>query len=182
MKRSVWAGMFISIVAVVFLASGTISGAQTENVEDDPALQEALSHLLYSDSLFEGDDSVMASWLGYGLSKIVWVKQNAPEMMETGAYHSSFEEELYGRESLVKIWKELKEKDTSLQDGYLDEFVIIYDAGYLREYVWAYFTDGTWDGGPEGSRMEEFVVWQVENLPEHQPITLVGLDFEQPIQ
>ena len=182
MKRSVWLKSCIIALTIGFLAVGTIAGAQTENIEDDPALQEALSHLLYADSLFENDDSVMAPWLGYGLAKIVWVRQNAPQMMEAGAYRSSFEEEVYGRDSLVKIWKELKEKDPSLQNVYLDEFAVISDAGYFREYVWAYFNDETWESGPEDARMGEFAIWLVENIPDHQPITLVGLDFEQPVQ
>ena len=146
--------------------------------ENDSALEQAMSQVILDETLLEdGNESIAAAWIGYALARLVWVRDNAPQM-EDFSYRISFEEEVHGRESLVKIWEELKEKDPALKNIYLDEALMIYKAGYLREYVWLYFWEDTWKELPSEARVKEFIAWQDSNLPNHPVETLAGLVFE----
>jgi len=164
----------ILVITILVLISGSIASAN----QDDAGLQQAMSQVLLAESLFEENDSVAAAWLGYALSRFNWVRDNAPQTMNKYDYRKSFEEELQGRGSLVKIWQELKEKDSSLKNTYLDEALMIYEAGYLKEYVWLYLGDGTWKNPPAASRLKKFMRWQDKKIPNHQVQTLANLAFE----
>ena len=146
--------------------------------EDDAALEQVMSQVVLDETLLDdGNESVAAAWIGYALARLVWVRDNASSM-ENSSYRISFEEEVHGRESLVKIWEELKEKDPALKNIYLDEALKIYKAGYLSEYVWLYLWEDTWKESPPEARVKEFIAWQDSNLPNHQAETLAGLAFE----
>ncbi len=180
MKTLSWLKKVAVLSAMFSLLNVGILYADAATTEDNAAIEEALSHVLLDDSLFEeGKQPVMAVWITYALSRLAWIRKNAPEVTEEPTYHVSFfEEELSGRESLIKAWGELQDKDPSLKDPYLDELLIVYKNGYLKEYVWYYLWEEDWGEPSEEVRMEEFIDWQDANLPGHQAETLAGLTFE----
>ena len=169
--------MFIALTVLVSSLSVTAPLAAANTPEEEAALQQVLSQVLFAESLYEEHKAVTAAWLSYALGRIVWLKQNAPERMENSVYYRSFEEELYGRESLVKVWEELQEKEPDLENVYLDELLVVYKNGYLKEYVWLYLGDETWEA-PSEERVTKFLEWEEMNLPGHQVETLAGLTFE----
>lgn len=152
-----------------------------EDLVNDPAIQEALSYLMFHDALFEDDNKTMPAWLTYGFARLGWIKEHmqvpfADITQET--YLQSYEEELYGRENLVAVWEELKEQDTTLSDTYLDEMITVRKAGYLPEYVWLFTYFETNEGAPSDERVQEFDMWYFDNIPDHEPQTMVGLAWE----
>ena len=125
------------------------------------------------------ESGVSAAWLGYGIARAKWVGENVLRGQSGSVtYRRSFEEELYGRESLAKIWEELKAKDQGLADKYLDELLAVSNAGFLREYVWLYFWSGAWKTPPDGLRMADFEKWRAENLRGHRPQTFADIRIE----
>ena len=122
------------------------------------------------DSLFSYEEGIQASWLGYGLARAKWLMENVlANNPEAYTYKRSFEEEVYARESLAKIWGELKENDPLLKDSYLDSLLSIFKVGLIKEYVWVFFREDTWQPPSETLKLAEFSKWQVENIPNHYP-------------
>lgn len=168
--------LLIAGILLFFLSSSSFS----ETLEQSAALQEAMNEVLIAPELLEGgNQAVTAAWLGYALARVGWLRQNVPqEYIDQGYYSRSFEEELHGRESMIKIWGELKDKDGSLTDLYLDELLEIYKAGYIEEYVWVYLCEDGWEGSPADERLDEYIEWEEVNIPNHEPLTLAGLSTD----
>lgn len=167
--------LFISVLLLSFtLTSGAHSQA------NDEAIQEAMNDILIAPELLEGgNQAVTAAWLGYALARVGWIRQNVPqEYIDQGYYARSFAEELYGRENMVKVWGELKDKDGTLTDQYLDEMLEVYNAGYIKEYVWVYLYEDGWEGSPTNQRLDEYIAWEEVNIPGHEPLTLAGLSTD----
>lgn len=173
-------------LAVFFLCTLMLTGVclaqeEGEDLVNDPAIQQALTYVLFDQSLFEDEDTTMAAWITYAFARMGWIKEHMQMPLENitpEVYQKSFEEELHGRENLIKVWDELKEQDPALQDTYLDEMVIVYKAGYLTEYVWNFTWYDAFVEAPTDERMEEFEVWFYDTIPDHQPKTLAGLVWE----
>ncbi|MFC1643783.1 hypothetical protein ACFL5C_00450 [Candidatus Omnitrophota bacterium] len=176
------------ILVGVFLFLTTMAGntalvaqEEGEDLTNDPAIQQALSYVRFDKSLLQEGATTTPAWLSYAFARIGWLNQNTQipiTSLTPENYQKSFEEELYGRESLIKVWDELKEQDATLEDTYLDEMVIVYKAGYLTEYVWFFTYHDTWKEAPTEERMEEFERWFTVTLPDHQPQTLTSLAWE----
>jgi hypothetical protein len=83
----------------------------------------------------------------------------------------SFAEEVEGRKTMAQIWKELKEKNHSCKDKYLDALIPVHEANFMREYVWTYLNRESWSSQPMDLRLKEFSQWQQLHLKEHQPET-----------
>lgn len=152
-----------------------------ENMADNPAIQAAMKNILLDPSLFEDNEngSAMPAWLSYGFARLGWLMENKPNYLEDKNYQPTYKEELYGRESLAKVWMELKEIDPTLANPYLDAFEQIYTNGYLEEYVWGYLRSESWEGAPVAEeRVLKFFDWIDKALPDHQSQTLVGLNFD----
>ena len=181
MKKYIKLLVVFAGICLIFGSTNTanISFAQEEeNIADDPAIQQALTQILLDPSILQEGVTTTPAWLSYAFARLVWVKNNAEEPVTNENYVHYYEEELIGRESLIKVWEELQEQDPTLQDKYLDEMVIIYKAGYLPEYVWffTYFDEG--GTPPEDARVEEFEMWFTPKFIDHQPETLAGLIWE----
>lgn len=121
--------------------------------------------------------SIAAAWYAYALSHANWISEHYKDKDPAKDYKLAFEEELLCRGNLVQVWYELKEKTPDLKDIYLDEMVTVRDAGFLEEYIWTYHSDEGWPL-PENLQLEEFDAWMAENLPEHHPETLAGIQVQ----
>jgi len=117
-------------------------------------------------------DCAGAAWLGYLMERQVYIRDHAAQYKLTpGIAIPTFAEEVEGRKTMAQIWKELKEKDQSCKDKYLDELIPVHEADFMREYVWTYLRQESWSGQPKDLRLEEFSQWQQLHLKEHQPET-----------
>ena len=173
----------VAFLSILMLTGVCIAQEDTDNLTDDPAIQQALSYIMFSDSVLEDTNTTMPAWLTYAFARMVWLKDNMNMPLEDitpEIYQKSFEEELHGRESLAVVWDELKVNDTTLKDTYLDELFIVQKAGYMPEYVWAFTSYDIFKEAPTDERMEEFEMWFYDTMPNHEPQTLVSLVWEVP--
>jgi hypothetical protein len=117
-------------------------------------------------------DYVAAAWLGYLMERQVYIREHTDQYKLTpGIIIPTFDEEVEGRKTMAQIWKELKEKDQSRTDKYLDELVSVHEADFMREYVWTYLKQQSWSKQPTDLRLKEFSDWQQLHLKNHQPET-----------
>lgn len=128
----------------------------------------------------EPSDDILAAWMGYGLARANWIRDRFSEgKLDINAHQPAFDEELRARETMAKIWKELKETAPENKDPYLDAVAAVYDAGYLSEYVWVYLKRDNWNKQPKGLKLDEFAKWRKKNLALHQAQTLVNIKLEK---
>ena len=124
-------------------------------------------------------ESVTSAWMGYGIARANWLSENILGRPDaTKSYRRCFEEELAGRESLAKIWAELKESDVKLKDDYLDQVLMIRNAGFLGEYVWSYLGSADWKQPPKQLRLEAFDKWKASNLEGHKAVTFADVKID----
>jgi hypothetical protein len=125
-------------------------------------------------------EGVTGAWIGYALARANWISEHVePGTPLAGTYSRSFEEELAGREALVKIWGELKEKDSKLADPYLDGLGSVVREGFVKEYVWTHLRGKEWKEPSPPLRLEEFAQWMKVNWPTHQAETCADVKIER---
>ncbi len=121
---------------------------------------------------FSLPDYVNAAWLGYLTKRQIYIREHTDQYKLTpGIVVPTFNEEVEGRKSMAQIWKELKEKDQSRKDKYLDELLPVHEADFMREYVWTYLKQQSWSTQPKNLRLKEFSEWRQLHLKDHQPET-----------
>ena len=119
----------------------------------------------------------LAPWLMYAGTRSHWMEKKFFEQNHGEAtYRYSFAEEVAARDGCARIWLEMKAKDSRV-NRYLDDLVTVHQAGFLREYTWTYFRDGSWSE-PEGLRLAQFDQWRQVNLRGHELETKAIARFE----
>ena len=164
------------LIAAIAVWVAMIGPAATEPADDKVKITITLDEA----ALKGKPQSVLGAWMGYGVARANWLSEHV--LVKPGAsesYHRCFEEELAGRESLAKIWIELKQSDPKLKDEYLDQIIAIRHAGFLGEYVWSYLGSADWKQAPEQLRLEAFEKWKASNLAGHKAQTFADVKFEQ---
>jgi hypothetical protein len=117
-------------------------------------------------------DYVNAAWLGYLMERQIFIREHADQyQLTTDIVIPTFDEEVEARKTMAQIWKELKEKDQSRKDKYLDDLVPVHEADFMREYVWTYLKQQNWSRQPKDLRLKEFSQWQQLHLKDHKPET-----------
>jgi hypothetical protein len=117
-------------------------------------------------------DYVNAAWLGYLMERQIYIREHSDQYkLSPGIAIPTFDEEVEARRTMAQIWKELREKDKSRTDKYLDELVPVHEADFMREYVWTYLRQQSWTRQPKDIRLKEFSQWQQRHLKDHKPET-----------
>jgi len=117
-------------------------------------------------------DDIGAAWLGYLMERQIYIREHADQYkLTTGIVIPTFDEEVEARRTMAQIWKELKEKDQSRKDRYLDQLILVHEADFMREYVWIYLKQRSWSRQPEDLRLKKFSAWQRLHLQGHQAET-----------
>ncbi len=129
--------------------------------------------IVLDNSLRNKSENIAAPWTGYGLALSNRIAEN-PHLVRQGdsVYQPSFEDEVSCRETMLKIWSELKTADYTLSDDYLDQALTVWQVGFLREYVWMYLKSHRWDHEPRDLRMIAFLEWNSIYLGNHRARTL----------
>lgn len=134
--------------------------------EDKPKLN--ISVTVDADSLKGESPAIMAAWMGYASGRALWISGHIKaNPSEAATYTRTFEEEVEGRESLAKIWTELKAEQADLRNRYLDQLVRVRDATLLREYVWMNLRSENWKEQPADLQLERYREWAARNLVGH---------------
>lgn len=109
-----------------------------------------------------------APWLGYIMERQVYINEHKDQYdLMPGIIVPKFADEYAARMSLTQIWKELKEKDNTLNDRYLSALELVLNAGFMREYVYAYLRLPSWKK-PAKLKLERFESWKKQNLKNHK--------------
>ncbi len=117
-------------------------------------------------------DDIGAAWLGYLMERQIYIRDHPDQYkLIPGIITPTFDEEVEARKTMAQIWKELKEKDKSRKDRYLDQLVPVHEADFMREYVWTFLRQQSWSKQPKDLRLKEFSQWRQRHLPGHQPET-----------
>jgi len=123
------------------------------------------------------DDPVLQSWVTYSLIKSTCQLAIGGE---NPARENSFDCELTARRHLAEAWSENRAR-APLGDAYLDELLVVQAAGFLPEYVVAFFGEPAWQV-PDDVDLPAFRRWRRQHLHRHQPVTrLVGFWSYRPL-
>ena len=117
------------------------------------------------------DDPALQSWVAYSLVKSTC-------QLEVGgdnpARNSDYGCEFTARQHLLDAWEKQRAEHESAADSYLDDLVLVREAGFLDEYTVHYFGRKNWQV-PAEVDVDEFIRWQRKNLRRHNPQTrLIG--------
>lgn len=107
----------------------------------------------------------------FGVSLAGWVSSNQEiDNVSTGAYQPSFEALKGVFASQITIWRELKAKDSTLQSDYMNDLLLVDDAGYLNEYIWInHIKADSKSSMPADLNVDKFQHWSKQHLKSHQP-------------
>ena len=83
---------------------------------------------------------------------------------------TSFECERTARRLLAEAWQEARAEDRGVHDPYLDDLLVVYEAGFLDEYVAGNFRRRHWDL-PRDLRSSDYRRFMKTRLPDHEPET-----------
>jgi hypothetical protein len=94
-----------------------------------------------------------------------------------GEYIIPYDVENEARRYMVFFYVVSKEKNSEINDSYMEDLIKINEAGLFDEYVFICFNPGFW-GKPywttdKDLKIEEFGNWMRNNLNDHIPLTLV---------
>lgn len=125
------------------------------------------------DLSLDGRDDAAAAWMAYGLNHVLWHREEfSKKFPDETSYRYTFEEEVDCRTTLAKVWTELRQANPALKDKYLDELASVYSSGFIKKYVFSYFNLPEWQVN-EDLKIDDYRVWAEENIPGHEPQTLV---------
>lgn len=120
-------------------------------------------------SAWQDDDPVLQSWVAYSLVKSACqLEIGGPNPARVSDYGCEFS----ARRHLVETWEEQRNEHEGATDGYLDQLVMVRDAGYLDEYTVRYFGQRHWQV-PAEVQVDAFRRWQRKHLRRHRPETRI---------
>jgi len=120
-----------------------------------------------ADRAMSEDDPVYQSWVRYSLAPSTCQLQIGGD---NPARASSFACELTARRLLADAWRE--KAGMSVADPYLDELLLVDEAGYLEEYVATELRRRDWTI-PGELETRTYRRWMRSTLPEHAPETRI---------
>ncbi len=118
---------------------------------------------------WQDDDPALQSWVAYSLVKSACqLEIGGPIPARVSDYGCEFT----ARQHLVETWEQQRAEHAGATDDYLDELLIVRDAGYLDEYTVRYFGRRDWQV-PAEVDVDEFRRWQRKHLRRHKPETRI---------
>ena len=114
-------------------------------------------------------DPAQQSWVAYSLAKSVCQLETPGD---NPARHSSFGCELTARALLVDTWVEQRAENPGIGDEYLDQLLVVREAGYLDEYTAYFFRRKDWQV-PVEVDVDAFGEWRQQHLRRHRPQTRI---------
>jgi len=115
------------------------------------------------------NDPVLQSWVAYSLMKSTCQLDIGGEIP---ARVSDYSCEFTARQHLVDTWQDQRREHADIADPYLDDLVVIREAGYLDEYAVRYFGRKHWQV-PVEVQVDDFRHWKKKHLRHHKPQTRI---------
>lgn len=105
-------------------------------------------------------------WIAYG----VWLGLHHSNLAQEQAaglhvYVPTFDEDYSARTNQINAWNEIKAKDPTVTNAYMDQVEAINAAGFLREYVWEYYRRPEWRAPPDLA-LARFDDWRKQHSPD----------------
>ena len=117
------------------------------------------------------DEAEQFAWTAYGVSLAATLGASGEiRGAPPGRHVPSFAAEVEAREKQAQIWREVNEKQ-KVEYAYMDQMLKVSAAGFMRQYVWHFHRQPSWDGALAPPRLDEFKAWASEQLQGHRPHT-----------
>ena len=168
MKITAGFSVIVIVLSNLFLGCSSSPSKQENNQPEEVNISVNLDQSVMS------NNASLASWMGYAIiiaDEMVKYYKKEPN----GNYIVPFEVELLARESMIELYLDLK-NNQKLENSYqyVEELILIKNAGYLEEYIFFAFNPGTWKN--EKNWVEtNFINWKETNIPDHKPVTLAEI-------
>ncbi len=160
------------VIIPVSLLLGCLSSPK---VQETNSKEEAVTIDVSLDPSLMSNDASLASWLAYAI--IIADEMNTYYTQQpSGNFILTFAIELSAREGMIEQYVSLKNNgDLPETYQYVEELLLIENAGFLEEYVFFSFNPGTWEND-KGFIEADFTNWKEINLSNHQPLTLATIE------
>jgi uncharacterized protein YcfL len=127
------------------------------NTKSSPQLITSIN----ADDFTKSEIQSSAYWTLYGITKVM--------LLSDTFQNDTFENEVYARAILAELVKDL-----SGLNNYFTYLKMIYDDGFMEEYIWVYHKKPWWDE-PENLDLDNFRKWKEKNLTSFTPETKATL-------
>lgn len=119
---------------------------------------------------------VAAIWLGYLMARVVYHEKHKLPVPASGEIIPTLGEEVEGRSSASKIYRELKEKDAKLHDPYWEILSDVDRRGFMAAYAWTFLRRQPWPASERPANLSAFETWRKQALPNHRAQTYGWLE------
>jgi hypothetical protein len=109
--------------------------------------------------LMRTNKDLVGPWVSYTLARASCEKSKGG-----GSY---FFCEVLGRDMLVSGWVTAKAKNPDATDKYLETLLAVKEAGFMKEYVWVYLKQPSWNDATPPANIDAFKKWASLNLIAH---------------
>lgn len=144
-------------IGLILLAATVLGGAA-------PDAQSCKTIIDWNTSTPEAERTI---WLAYLMHRVAHEPQITACRKEPAVVVPTFDQELDARETAIRIYLKLRERDAKMDVPYFNDMARVAAAGFTREYVWMYLRQKSWLEQPTGLRLTEFETWQKSNLKNH---------------
>ena len=118
---------------------------------------------------YQDDDPVLQSWVAYSLMRSACqLEVGGPNPARVSNYGCEFT----ARKHLVETWDEQRTEHPGVSDVYLDQLLLVRDAGFLDEYTVHHFARRNWQV-PVEVDVADYIRWQRKHLRRHKPETRI---------
>jgi hypothetical protein len=119
-----------------------------------------------------------AVWLGYLLARARFIGDHRDLYeQKIGMITPLFSEEVEARATAVRIYHELQQENAEPRVAYFDDLDLAESSSFMREYVWTYLRQPTWENGPTDLKLAAFDAWRNVHLAGHEAITRGSVGF-----
>lgn len=116
-------------------------------------------------------------WAAYLYTRAALVAARASQVsLALGPHTASFDEEVRGRLMAVSLYRQMHRKNPAFHSAYFAALSRVQAAGFLREYVWHYLRNPSWQR-PDGLKLAAFAAWRAAHLRHHVPQTYGRIDI-----
>lgn len=112
-------------------------------------------------------------WLSYCIGRLSYVLDHPKEYPKKPGkrWIPTIEEETEGRFVGLDTYRALRKAGKIGADSYWEDVSAVSDAGFLKEYVWAFFRRESWPAEKAPPKLEAFEEWRSREIPNHKPYT-----------
>ena len=136
--------------------------------------------IIVFDPMFNDASVFSEGWLIYA-SEIKEDMEKFYRKNPNGEYSIPYAVENEARRLMAFFYVVSKQKNSDINDNYLEDLIKINNAGFFDEYVFVCFNREGWENPinwktDKDLKIDEWANWMKNNLNDHIPLTLVGVE------